>query len=171
MNCWKFDIRSVSLEKVLAWALADAKTDRLLFTMRLSEGRAKKRFEPVDVEKNVEKIFGDHVIDSFLASGWPGTELIDHKGRVWVAKFDETVSALLLAAQPDFSLWCNSASLPLPEDICLFKQGSRYPTSVSVTHEKDAWLFGPTKPAFTKLRKETSLLRDFIFSEKYFCKL
>ena len=171
VNCWQCDIRSVSLERVLAWALTTAKTDRLLFTMRLSEGQAKKRSAPADVEKNVEKIFGDRLIDSFWASGWPGTELIGHKGRVWVAKFDETVLALILATQPDFSLWHNNASLPLPEDLCLFKQGSRYPTLVSATHEKDVWLFGPTKPAFTELRKEPSLLRGFIFSGKYFCKL
>ncbi len=171
MNCWQCDIRSVSLEKAFAWALSTAKTDRLLFTMRLSEGREKKRLAPANVEKNVEKLFGDYLIDSFWASGWPGTELLGHKGRVWVTKFDETVLTLVLATQPDFSLWRNNASLPLPEDLCLLKQGNRYPTLVSVTHENGAWFFGPSKPAFTGLRKEPSLLPDFIFSEKYFCKL
>lgn len=170
MNCWRFDIRNVSLEEVLSWALSTAKTDRLLFAMRLFEGKGKKRFAPHGVEKNVLHLFRNHIVESFWASGWPGTELIGHKGRVWVTNFDENVMALVIGTQRDFSKWHNDAHLALPEDLCLFKQGSRYPTLVSVTHEEDAWLFSVEKPDIPGIEKSRTLLEDFIFSGKYFCR-
>ena len=169
MNCWYFDIRRVSLDAVLSWALAVPKTDKLLFTMRLSQGKRKKNFTPSGVEKRVRQSFGLFV-ESFWATGWPGTELVGHKGRVWVTDFNETVKALVLRTQPDFSKWLNDAPYALPEDLCLFKQGNQYPTLISCTHEKDAWLFSVVKPAIPGIQKSPRLLEDFIFSGKYFCR-
>ena len=167
MGYWHFKIRDVSLEQALSWALDAAKADKLLFTMRLAQGKGKSRWKPPGVEKNVREIFGQY-IESFWASGWPGERLINHKGRVWVTNFDEKVLAAVVQRQPDFSKWLNREPFALPEDLCAFREGEKYPALVSVTHEGDGWLFSDHKPNLQGLRKADRLDR-VIFSGKYFC--
>ena len=168
MKCWRFKTHDVPLEKVLAWAFFGAEADRILFATQL-ESKGNKKLVPVGVKDNVTKIFGYHVIESFSASGWPGTDLIGQKGRVWIAEFNENVMASILTTQPNLGLWLNNRSLP--EDLCAFKQGSQYPAFVSVTHERNAWLFNNTKPAVPGLQEDRPLLRGFLFPGKHFCKL
>lgn len=168
MNSWHFKIRDVSLEQALSWALDAAKADKLLFTMHLSQGKGNGRWIPPGVEANVREIFGSFV-ESFWASGWPGTRLIDHEGRVWVADFDEKVLSAVLRRQPDFSKSLNREPFALPEDLCAFREGEKYPALVSVTHEGDGWLFSDQKPNLTGMRKEDRLDR-FLFSGRYFCR-
>jgi len=168
IHYWHFKTRDVSLENSLEWAVATADPNRLLFTMRLAEGRGKKRFAPPGVEDNVQRLFGKYVLESFWASKWPGTRLFEHKGRVWVLKFNEEVKTLVLKTQPNFAMWYNNASLPLPEDICVFREGSPRPAILTVTHEGDGWFCNSDKPRLPKLREDRQVV-EFIPSGKYFC--
>lgn len=168
MNSWHFKIRDVSLEQALPWALDAAKADKLLFTMRLSQGKGESRAKPAGVEGNVREIFGRY-IESFWASGWPGTQLCEHKGRVWVTDFDGKVLAAVVRRQPDFSKWLNREPFALPEDLCAFREGEKYPALVSVTHEGDAWLVSDQKPNLPSVGKKEGL-EGFIFAGRYFCR-
>jgi len=166
MPYWHFRLRDVSLEKALGWALRTSAPNRLLFAMRLAEGRGKKRFAPPGVEDNIKRVFEKYILESFWASQWPGTQLFEHKGRVWILEFSEEVKALVLKTQPIFAMWHNNSLLP--EDICVFREGNRSPTLLSVTHEGDGWFFSRDKPRMPKLRQDQKL-EEFIPSGKYFC--
>lgn len=37
--------------------------------------------------------------------------------------------------------WKQSNDPPLPEDVCLYREGEAWPVLVSVTHDGDAWLY------------------------------
>jgi hypothetical protein len=67
------------------------------------EGKGKRRFAPDSVEINVQQKFGKFVIAGFWASAWPGTELVDHKGRVFVTTLDEEVKDLVVRTQPEWT--------------------------------------------------------------------
>jgi hypothetical protein len=168
MQCWQFNTDAVSLPSILSWSIATAHVDRMLFTMHLSLGKGKKRSPPAGVERNVQKIFGEFIVATFWASAWPGTKLIGHKGKVWVIRFDEEVKELVLRTQPQLSRWHNNESLP--EDLCVFREGSRYPALISVTHEKDAWLISAPDPRIPSTRKTKIPPSELIFDGKFFCK-
>lgn len=170
MKCWGVNTSTVSLEKLLSPCLLEHKVDRLLFAMSFFKGRNKKRYPAPGVGTSVQKLFGALVLDKFLAYAWPGTELINHKGLVFVVKFNEAVKALMLRVQPNLNHRLHTSTPPLPEDICLFRETSPYPSLVSVTHEKQAWLISRNQPKLRGVSKSSLKPRDLIFEGKYFCR-
>ena len=100
----------------------------------------RREFDP-RIEESINEIFGDSVIRAANATAWPGTEVIGHVGRVYVVAFGTTVQRRMIKIQKYLSGWKQSNDPPLPEDICLYRQGDASPLLVSVTHDGDAWLF------------------------------
>src|ERR1700681_1305235 len=101
-KCWRIDSRVVPLGEIFDWCYSQ-KADRVLSTIRYSQGPGNKRNEPTGVRKNIRQIFGESIEEEFWATAWPGTELIGHKGRVLICKFDLAVGNKMLAAQPDIT--------------------------------------------------------------------
>jgi hypothetical protein len=134
-------------------------------------GPGKRRSEPTGVRNNIRQIFGTSIQEEFWATAWPGTELVGHKGRVLISKFDLNVGNKMLAAQPDITKWIHNGSPSLPEDLCIFLNGAPLPFMVSVTHEDDAWLLAPTNPLGKGVKEEKRARpNEFIYPGKYFCR-
>jgi hypothetical protein len=51
----------------------------------------------------------------------------------------------MVAVQNDLSNWTQYHRQPLPEDICLWRDGESLPSLVSVTHEREAWILSGTR--------------------------
>lgn len=133
--------RRARLTDVLTWSLQMHSVDRLLVTARLS-----KPF----VQEVVDSIFGSRILQKKLAGRWPGTRLIGHQGVAYVIAFDDSLIQPMAAAGRLLFDWVHRHDPPLPEDLCLFRQGADWPVLVSVTHELDGWVFSDEAPAFCK---------------------
>ncbi|MGI0016000.1 MAG: hypothetical protein ACREBU_21475, partial [Nitrososphaera sp.] len=152
LYCWE-NTGSVLLDGILDWCLREHQVDTLLATARSSvDQRGIRSFERA-VDSAAKSIFGDRLIKRFDAYGWPGTKLIRHTGWVYVVRFDEAMKQRIVDTENELFEWTHYKPRPLPEDICLFRSGSRYPALVSVTHERDAWIISDRKlspPGFKK---------------------
>lgn len=159
-SAWGLDAKAVSLAKVMSWCLSRG-ADRLLVAVR--PGSA-------NVERRARKLFGRHVLDSFHASAWPGTELTRERGLIFAVEFGEPVAELMSRAEPDLTKWLHTARPPLPEDICLFNSTEPHPRFVSVTHEGLAWLVGDSRPELDGVSKSNVSPGELYFDGRYFCR-
>lgn len=146
-SCWKLPM-DVELEPVLVWCTETRSVNRLLVTIRFAADAKGRRDEPSKAMlRSIESLFSDRILKSRLAREWPGTRLIGHEGAIVVIDFGSALIGPMLRAGRRLQDWTERNSPPLPEDLCLYRQGDEWPALVSVTHEADAWLIGDTPPA------------------------
>jgi hypothetical protein len=148
-KCWTLGNQVATLSNISGWALKTCKSDRLLLAIRLERQRGKWLPTRPGIEAWTEKTFAKNIVDSFLASAWPGTELSGKPGKIYVIRFDGGVADMMINVEPSISGWTHNHAPPLPEDICLFRDGDATPNFISCTHEKDMWIIAPVKPAVT----------------------
>jgi hypothetical protein len=89
LKCWRVDPRIVPLGEIFDWCYSQ-KADRVLSTIRYSQGPDKGHNEPVSVRNNIRDIFGESIEEEFWATAWPGTELIGHSEEFLLPNLDLT---------------------------------------------------------------------------------
>jgi hypothetical protein len=140
LQCWDVD-RLTPFAEISSWCLQKRAVDRLIVAIRPTLDRENRReFDP-RIDDSVSRIFGKNVLRTLSARAWPGTQLIDHIGKVHIISFNTSVQQKMMGTQKYLRGWKQSNDPPLPEDICLYRNGDRFPVLVSVTHDDDAWLF------------------------------
>lgn len=140
---------SATLNDVLTWCVERRHVDRLLVATRLDCDATQPVLLVPAVEESVARIFGRHVLHETLASKWAGTQIIGYSGKVYLIEFNTEVHERMVALENKWSAWMDLHNPPLPEDLCLFRQGDSMPVLVSVTHDGDAWILddGPVPRA------------------------
>ena len=176
MKAWNLDVSVATVDETLSWCLAQG-ADRLLVAARMHKDGAshESRWVPSIEETAVRELLGRHLIESFTASGWPGTELIDHPGTVFVSSLDKHLISVLSQREPLISRWLHQSKPPLPEDLCALRSGATMPLLITVTHEGDGWLLssGKGRPALEGIgRSEMKVdnLKEFLFDGPYYCR-
>jgi len=139
MECWSLD-SSIRFSTVSHWCLANYQVDRLLVSTRLDQDAPQGGLLAPRVHSSIEQMFVGRIVTTLFATAWPGTELVDHCGLVYVIRFDEDVGMRMAAIEEYISKWTQWHDPPLPEDLCLYRRGDEVPVLVSVTHEGCAWL-------------------------------
>ena len=139
MKCWEVPTRG-DLEELLTWLVERIGVDRLILTTRLDQEADEVMLLSPQVLTAVDELFDGRILEKRLCSAWPGTELVNHKGLVFLIDFDSSLITPMINTGPHLEDWTEWNSPPLPEDICLFKKGQPWPTLVSVTHEGQAWI-------------------------------
>ena len=167
---WSVDLREQPSRELLFWCLNQQSVDRMLVIVRMVQGKKGGYSTPRELEQLPSTLFGSAVLKRFLASAWPGTELIGHAGHVFLVKFDESVAELILRTQPDLTKWLHAGNPSLPEDICLFNSSADTPTLVSVTHEDLFWIISEKKPELTGVRESEVRPEELFWPGKYFCR-
>jgi hypothetical protein len=132
--------RSAAFADISAWCLSKRQTNRLLVAVRPAiDVNDRVSFDP-QIFDSVAAIFGQNIIRVVPARAWPGVRLIEGTGKVYVISFDSIVQRRMIETQEYLSGWKQANTPPLPEDICLYREGDAWPTLVSVTLDGDAWL-------------------------------
>ena len=172
LKVWEMSKSKCSLTEILTWCITERQTNRLLFTMPMSQD-SRRRGEPnkalLDRTLN---LFGPFVIKRFRAGAWPGTRLIDRKAMVFILQFDEALKNKILETQSSIWDWLYTSDPPLPEDLCLFLEGDTAPSFVSITHEKEGYLISETKPRLNGVILSELYLSDLLpQSGNYFCRV
>ena len=139
-RCWDVS-REVSFDEISSWCLRAREVDRLIVAVRPYIDRRDRVEFDARIEESVFRVFGSSVIRSTYATAWPGTELIEHAGRVYIIKFDSDLARQISKEMNRLSGWVQRNDPPLPEDLCLYREGEAWPVLVSVTHDGDAWLY------------------------------
>lgn len=169
MAVWE-NLGEIHLSEILTWCLEKEGVDTLLLTSRQSFGKSGKGEYDKGVDPKTRNILGKNLIACFEARGWPGTKLIKHKGRVYVAAFDAQLAKKMAKAEDNLFKWNNVSRKALPEDVCLFRRGAKAPTLISITHDRDAWIISETcPPGFTASTFAQEGL--YIWPGKYFCRI
>lgn len=125
---------------VLEWCLQHHGVDRLMVTARLDRDDPDRSLLAPCVDHAISALFGADILDRRYTSAWPGTRLTDHDGLVVTIAFSEQSIGPMAGAGRLLSDWRHQHSPPLPEDLCLYRQGDPLPVLMSVTHESMAWL-------------------------------
>lgn len=142
LSCWKLPM-DVELEPLLLWCVENRDVNRLLVTARFWRGARGKREGPnAKVVQAMESLFRGRILRRVLARKWPGTEVIGSEAIVFVIGFDAALMKPMVEAAPRLAEWTRWNDPPLPEDLCLYRQGDEWPALMSITHEGDAWVFG-----------------------------
>ena len=138
-QCWDID-REASFAEISSWCVKRRQVNRLIVSVRSAlDINDRREFDP-RIEHSVARIFGKNIIRTTFATAWPGTMLIGHVGKVYVIAFDMRVQRRMSDVKKHLSGWKQSNNPPLPEDICLYREGDAWPVLVSVTNDGDAWL-------------------------------
>ncbi len=166
-RAWE-SLGDILLADIIPWCFHNCDVDAMLCTSRQSFGSSGQgEYQPA-IAPIAQELFGDRLITSFEASGWPGTKLVNHKARVYVAAFDERLAVKMMKLQNSLFKWLHHGPKSLPEDICFFKMGAELPALISVTHERDAWILAHTPPP--GFRESALTPQDlYIWPGKYFC--
>lgn len=167
---WSVDLRVQPSRELLFWCLNQQSVDRMLVVVRMAQGKKGGYSTPRELEELPNTLFGSNVLETFLASAWPGTELVGHPGHVFLVKFDQSVAELILRTQPDLTKWLHRNNPPLPQDICLFNSSGDTPTLVSVTHENLFWIISEQKPKLAGVRESKMRPEALYWPDKYFCR-
>ena len=149
MRVWELPVRT-PLSKVFEWCREERAVDRLLCSaVTRTDNRTKVLAlgEP-SIENLVVSLFGGRLLERKLVSRWPGTKLSSSKYTVFLASFDPSLIKPMAKLGRRIEDWRHIHEPPLPEDLCLFRQGEEWPVLVSVTHERDAWILSEERPPF-----------------------
>ena len=122
------------------------------------------------LEDHTLSVFQGSVMERFSATAWPGTELIGHKGFVFVTRFDEALRRKIVTEEDNLWNWSHNRTPPLPEDLCAFREGEGYPSFVSVTHERKAWLLSESKTKLAGLKASRIPLDQLFWPGKWYCR-
>jgi hypothetical protein len=156
----------LSLGEVMDWCILTHGVDRLLAVTEYRDRMSQAAM--------IEALFGDRVIAVIRATAWPGTIRARTPGRVHVVDFDRDLAVRMSSIEDDASRWIHIRQPPLPEDLCLYKDGNAWPTLFTVTHEADAYLIsknggefrGSAPPRFW----ESEEVGEHIPDRPYFCR-
>lgn len=143
MSAWRL-ARDVELKPVLMHCLLTDRVDRLLLALRQKDHSGALLYP--ESRSATERIFGGHLLEWKTGRRWPGTVSHEVDCHLAVVKFSEELVEPMASAGPKLFDWTGWSSPVLPEDLCLYRQGADWPSLVSVTHERDAWLLAPEKP-------------------------
>jgi hypothetical protein len=166
MSIWE-NLGDIHLSEILTWCLENEGVDTLLLTSWQSFGMSGKGEYTKGVDTKTKSLLGKNLIACFEARGWPGTKLINHKGRVYVSAFDAQLAKKMAKAEDNLFKWINVSRKALPEDVCLFRRGAKAPALISVTHERETWAIAETcPPGFTASTEE-----PYIWHGRYFCRI
>lgn len=161
LKSWRIS-ETVSLREMLEWAVEKRGADRALVVGRLDfDLEPPTLFEPA-VEDSAHAIFRNKLLRSVYCSAWPGSRLAGgYYAKIYIGQVDRSVIDRMVSAEERWTEWVNSRGLP--EDFCFWKHGSSAPLIVTVTHERDAWLFdaGPV-PDWAVEDADTTTLQEFI---------
>lgn len=153
LTCYEFKPCDVRLDKLLGWCLASHPIDRILLIARFEPFGETGRYAPsVEVLASIERLFCFDLEECLLAEEWPGTKCPGSSNLILLARFDEAVLERMAAAGPYLSDWTARNTPPLPEDLCLFRQGSEWPVFFSSSHENLGWLISTKQPPFRRVR-------------------
>lgn len=171
IHCLEVDLRMVSAAGVIQAVRVLQDFDRLSLVIPLK--RFRTTWKPLHQETVaiLAQGFSRHVIDVFLASGWPGNEYTNHAGLVCVFRFDQQfVDEIGCFAQP-LSNWTNSDLPRLPEDLCLFSTKATFPLFLSCTHESEGWIVQDREfSVFGQRSRRVSREEMLLFEGPAFCK-
>jgi hypothetical protein len=147
MNAWAI-VSDVHLDPLFAWALDHAGADRILVVCpRWRRGLLRRLVSPS--EPVAREILGQALLAEIPTMVWPVTEMLEGPPDLaFVARFGMSEAQAMLARQPLLFSWLQTHQPPLPEDICLFKDGDSLPVFFSTTHEKRAWAICHSIPPF-----------------------
>jgi len=160
----------IYLSEILSWCIENRGVDILLLSSRQSFGSRGKGSYSRDVDGTARSLLGKKLISSFEASGWPGTKLVDHKGRIYVSGLDVELARKMIQIEDKLFEWLNVQPKALPEDLCLFKRDEKLPVFISVTHERNAWVIADSRPpGFTRSTLQAEDL--YVWQGKYFCRI
>ena len=171
-KCWSVDLKVQPSRELFSWCLNQQRVDRMLVVVRM-EQQGDRYVSAPELKQLPKTLFGSSVLEEFLASAWPGTELTGHannSARVFLIRFDESIAEVILRTEPDLTRWLHSSSRPLPEDICLFNSSADTPALVTVTHEELAWVIAEEKPALAGVRETRVRPDELYWTGKYFCR-
>lgn len=164
MSVW-VNLGKIHLREILTWCIEKEGVDTLLLSARQSFGKSGKGKYEEGVDPVTRNLLGNNLIECFEARGWPGTKLINHRGRVYVSAFDSQLAKKMAKVEGSLFKWSNVSRNNLPEDICLFRKGANVPALISITHDRDAWVISQTcPPGFMASTEE-----PYIWHQKYFC--
>lgn len=147
MRAWTLS-RETRLDALLEWCIAHHHANRMLVATRLDTASANMALLWPGVLATMRSLFTGYVLESFLASSWPGTELVDHDGVVFLVRLDVSLVEPMSRTGPRLFDWVGPHDPSLPEDICVFRRGDPWPILLSVTHESDAWIIAAEAPPF-----------------------
>jgi len=142
MRAWTL-ARDVELKPILMHCLLIDHVDRLLLALRQDKNGSLLH---LGSRPATERIFGDRILEWRTGRRWPGTVSTRTDCHLAVVKFSEELVDPMCSAGPKLFDWTGWPAPVLPEDLCLYRQGAEWPSLVSVTHERDAWLLAPEKP-------------------------
>ncbi|MCI0409488.1 MAG: hypothetical protein L0191_13170 [Acidobacteria bacterium] len=143
MRVWRLK-RDVELKQVLTHCLLTGHVDRLLLALPQNKDGALLHPES---RPATERIFADRILEWRIGRRWPGTISYETDCHLAVVEFSAELVEPMCSAGPKLFDWRGWPAPALPEDLCLYRQGAEWPSLVSVTHERDAWLLAPEKPA------------------------
>ena len=147
MNGWDVSV-DTSMQQILEWSLREKGVDRLLLSAYLDPHENKPVLLRPTLEETIKALFGSRLLERKLVRRWPGTELYEHYGLVFLIAFDSGLVKPMAEAGKCLVNWRHNNNPPLPEDPCLFREGDDWPVLVSVTHERDAWVLSEDRPPF-----------------------
>jgi hypothetical protein len=139
LTYWDVDPQE-SFANISSWCLDQRGANRLIVAVRPYLAVDDRVFIDPLIHSSASRIFGDAIIRRTSARAWPGTVLTEHAGEVYVIAFDAAVQRRMIDASNILRGWTQASQPPLPEDICLYREGDKWPVLVSVTHAGDAWL-------------------------------
>lgn len=139
MDCWEVP-HTVRLKILLAWCLKNQEVDRLLVVHRKFLGAGEKELSYPEALERSRQLFDGQILRETWCRQWPGTVSTRSTALVLVINFTASLIDLMDQAGPTLGDWLERPPSSLPEDLCLFRAGADYPSLVSVTHEKDAWV-------------------------------
>jgi hypothetical protein len=157
MRAWKLP-RNVELRPVLAHCLEVDRVDRLLLALR--QDKDGSLLHP-DYRTATERIFGGRIFEWRTGRQWPGTISHERDCHLAIVEFSENLVEPMCAAGPKLFDWTGWPAPVLPEDLCLYRQGAEWPSLVSVTHERDAWILALEKPKLVEGEEEEFRPEEF----------
>jgi len=139
ITCWE-SIDDVKLYEVMTWAMHCCKADMMLVVERSNAGPKGRYLFDKSVESTVNSMFKYSMVKQLRVIGWPGTLVSASSERVTVVRLDEKLVKSVVSKEPWLFHWVHNSYKKLPEDICIFKEGGKYPLFSSITHEKQAYI-------------------------------
>jgi hypothetical protein len=172
-TCWEIDVSSVLLQRLLEWCLHYERIDHMLFGIRMcidtKHGRKRVPCKASQIRVAFEH-FGKAVDAVYSVRGWPGTEFYSPSPLLKLTLSTEILNTIVRLG-PYLNCWTSRSEPPLPEDICLYREGARFPAVVTVAHEDRSWLITNKNVDLPGTRRvKTPRPSDLIFEGPFFSK-
>jgi len=131
-------------------------------THRFDFASPEREFLSPEAVTSARRIFHKRILCERLVHRWPGNISTHHKALVQVIRFDQELADLMSGIGKSLFDWLGSKQPPLPEDLCLFRVNDRWPTLVSVTHERDAWILSRNQPSIERVQESSFSIDELL---------